>query len=170
MTILQKGSLTFLLSLGLAHSAFSFEVIPVQCVVELVKNDVTLERHVGACGYDKPLIVSPSADKSPLPSGDPSFFLQKNHLSPGFHATIFVGHDLVKENPSTNLIMRYALVRAADPQKVRVIEGGAPKDINLPVNDTNFGGGSAMFKKGDKAVLTSFIEGSDRYEVRVGLI
>ncbi|KAF0205796.1 MAG: hypothetical protein FD173_741 [Gallionellaceae bacterium] len=87
-------------------SVSAYQESPVECVVELVKNDIVIERYSGGCGYAMPFIVEPSIRKTfsssvlqKSQSGELELIKTDAHL--GFSATVYVGNNLTEQNSMT---------------------------------------------------------------------
>lgn len=158
-----------------AKSAFAVTLIPADCVVELVRNGVVQERHVGACGYDKPFAVEPKVKMTfrtgTLPgSTEAAPIWHTTDVAPGFHAIVYVGHNISVENPATHLQVRCSIVTLDEVQKAEGLVGDArPVKLEMPVWTVREQGGAGIFKKGDMRTVTGWSDEAGSYEVRIGL-
>lgn len=167
--------LIFALFLCWVQSASALQLIPVECVVELVINGNVTEQHSGACSYETPFVVAPTIRKtfrsgvvSESSQTAPEWIMKE--VSPGFHATVYVGHNLSKENPITNLTVDYALVKLVDVRKVTAFIGkNKTVELEMPDTQENSSSVSSIFQKGEIKKVSGWSDGKDEYEIRIGI-
>lgn len=148
--------------------------IPVECVVELTKNDTVIERHIGPCSYKKPLVVVPPKKMTfktgtapgSLPNA-PQWITMD--IAPGLNATLYVGHNVSIENPVVNLRIEFAIIELISVDRLPAFPEQEQPQVELPQIKKHSAAGSVFVRKGEIKVAHPWLDGEDRYELRVGL-
>lgn len=154
--------------------AYAVNVIPVQCVVTLKKNDATIDNYVGYCSYETPLVVV--NDKSIIyragvkgGSGDNPEWNTKE-VRPGFRATIWIGHNVSAENPLVNVSVDFSFATLLEPQKMTaILSDGKTVDYDIPAIATTASSGSVIVGRGQMKLVNAWKDREGSYQVYIGI-
>lgn len=154
--------------------AYAVNLIPVQCVVTLKKNDAIIDNHAGPCSYEIPFVVV--NDKSIIyrtgVKGGAGDNLEWNtkEIWPGFSATIGINHNVSAENPLVNVSVDFSFMTLLEPQKMTaILNDGKAVDYNVPVIATTASSGSVIVGRGQMELVSVWKGGDDSYQVYIGI-
>lgn len=179
MKFRRASGLFGVLLLSGVQPASALEQISVECIVEIAKNDIVEQKLAGPCWYGMPFVVRPS--ESPRGGNDPQQESTKAELHlqgvkdatvvpPGLYANVHLGNNLSDQNPKANVSIEYVLVTTQGVQKVPVLnENNKVSNREIPIQSKVFGSGNSVFRKGEVGRVSSWIDGPDTYQVRIGL-
>ncbi|MFZ3019569.1 MAG: hypothetical protein WA056_14055 [Gallionella sp.] len=175
MRIFKNAGFMCITLLCWAGSVSAYQEIPVECVVELVKNDAVVEKHSGSCGYAMPFVVTSSTRKifrsgvgQKSPQEEPE--LIKKEVRLGFSATVYVGNNLTLENPQTVLMVDYSLVHLEKVEKhIVVMAGNKIVELEIPTINNVSSSGASLFKKREIQKVGAWFDGHDTYQIRIGI-